>query len=324
MANAAKGEPVLWLIGVDEKGATIPGAEHRELNNWYPQLVKEFDEGVAPALLVDLNVNSDGKTVVALLFETTSAPFVIKVPNTDRLEIPWREGTRTRSAKRAELIRLLSLLEAQRTVFPIREFANETARAQALAIERPPFWEYLLTVELLKTKLSSVRRRYDEVHSGLTFSRSRIIAGREFLKLVEERMNDLMILVELLTSITQREIPASWGPSGVPGDPLEIKRATDRLIDACNELVEWESDIMRVRPPSAWETIQQLLKGYTGNLLSEIERFPVELGKPFETENPCGEYNVNLVFDIGGERVEQLSVEIRRLAISQTNPDQWE
>ena len=48
-ANAAKGEPVLWLIGVDEKGGTIPGAEHKELNNWYPQLVKEFD-GVAPFL----------------------------------------------------------------------------------------------------------------------------------------------------------------------------------------------------------------------------------------------------------------------------------
>lgn len=39
-ANAAKGEPILWLIGVDEKGATVPGAEHKELNNWYPQLVK--------------------------------------------------------------------------------------------------------------------------------------------------------------------------------------------------------------------------------------------------------------------------------------------
>ena len=221
MANAAKGEPILWLIGVDEKGATIPGTEHRELNNWYPQLVKEFD-GVAPSLLVDLNINIDEKTVVALLFETTGAPFVIKVPNTDRLAVPWREGTRTRSATRAELIRLLSLLQAQRTVLPIKEFVDETPRAQALAIERPPFWEYLLTVELLQTKLRPVRRRYDEVHSGLTFTRSQIIAGKEFLKLIEERMNDLMVLVELLSSTVQSEIPASWGPSGTPGDPLEI------------------------------------------------------------------------------------------------------
>src|SRR5690349_451352 len=61
-ANAAKGESVLWLIGVDEKGGTIPGAEHRELNNWYPQLVKEFDS-VAPCLITDLNIDVDDKTV---------------------------------------------------------------------------------------------------------------------------------------------------------------------------------------------------------------------------------------------------------------------
>ena len=324
MANAANGEPILWLIGVDEKGATIPGAEHHELNNWYPQLVKQFD-GVAPGLLVDLNIDIDEKTVVALLFETTSAPFVIKVPNTDRFEIPWREGTRTRSATRTELIRVLSLMHARGTVLPIKEFVNETPRVQFLAIERPPFWEYLLTVELLKSKLSVVRRRYDELHSGLVFTRSQIIAGKEFLKLIEEKMSDLIVLVELISSIVQREIPASWGPSGVPGEPLEIKRATDRLINACNELIEWESDIIRVRPPSAWEKIQQLLKGFTAELLSEIERFPMELGEPFETENPRGEYNINLVFNIGGERVQQLSVEVSRLvSILQTDPDQWE
>lgn len=100
-ANAAKGEPILWLIGVDEKGATITGAEHNALNDWYPQLTKEFD-GIAPRLSTDLNIEVGDKTIVALLFETTDAPFMIKVPNSDRLEIPWREGTRTRSATRAE------------------------------------------------------------------------------------------------------------------------------------------------------------------------------------------------------------------------------
>src|SRR5262245_31322157 len=68
-ANAAKGEFVLWLIGVDEKGGTIPGADHRELNNWYPQLMKEFDD-VAPGLSADVNIDVSDKTVVALLFET--------------------------------------------------------------------------------------------------------------------------------------------------------------------------------------------------------------------------------------------------------------
>ena len=82
---------------------------------------------------------------------------------------------------------------------------------------------------------------------------------------------------------------------------------------------------MCVRPPSAWEKIQQLLKGFTSDLLREIERLPVELGEPFEAENPRGEYNINLVFNISGKRVEQLTAEIKRLAtILQTDRDQWE
>jgi len=323
-ANAAKSEPVLWLIGIDEKGGMIPGAEHKELNNWYPQLVKEFD-GVAPRLSVDVNVDVEDKTVVALLFETVDAPFIIKVPNTDRLEIPWREGTRTRSATRAEVVRTLSLLQAQGTLIPIKEFAEETPKAQALAIERPPYWEYLLTVELLKSKLGVVRRKYDELHAGRAFRRSRIMGGKEFLKLMQEKMGDIEVLVELIKSIGEREIPASWGPSGVPGDALEIKRATDRLSKACDELVEWESDIMRVKPPSAWERVQQLLKGFTADTLNEIERFPVELSKPFECDPPLREYNINLTFDVGGDRIEHLSAEIRHIArIVQSDPDQWD
>jgi hypothetical protein len=41
-----------------------------------------------------------------MLFETTRAPFVIKHDG-DRLEVPWRDGAGTRSARREDLLRLL-------------------------------------------------------------------------------------------------------------------------------------------------------------------------------------------------------------------------
>ena len=122
-ANAALGENILWLIGVDEKAGTVPGADHNELANWHPQLKKEFDQGIAPALVANINIIFDRATAVALLFETTNAPFVVKVPNTDRLEIPWREGTRTRSATRFEVTKLLSVLQSHGTLLPVKDFA---------------------------------------------------------------------------------------------------------------------------------------------------------------------------------------------------------
>jgi hypothetical protein len=110
-ANAARGENILWIIGVDEKGKKVSGADSKDLAAWHPQLEKQFD-GLAPKL-TDLNIPVEDKTVIALLFETDRAPFVIKNSNggSPELEVPWREGTRTKSATRSDLIRLLSPIQ---------------------------------------------------------------------------------------------------------------------------------------------------------------------------------------------------------------------
>jgi hypothetical protein len=105
-ANPAVGEPILWIIGVDQKGAVV-GADHKELANWYKQVESNFDE-LAPGV-TDVNIPIDDKTIVALLFDTERKPFVIKSAGGGPVthEVPWRGSTSTRSAKRSELIRLL-------------------------------------------------------------------------------------------------------------------------------------------------------------------------------------------------------------------------
>jgi hypothetical protein len=116
-ANAARGAPILWLIGVDEERGIV-GAEHEELANWYPQVRTQFD-GLAP-VLTDLNIPThNGKTAVALLFETDRAPFIVKNVvfgqrggGPVRFEVPWRENTSIRTASRSDLLRLLTPLQA--------------------------------------------------------------------------------------------------------------------------------------------------------------------------------------------------------------------
>src|SRR5437016_570969 len=52
-ANAAGGNPILWLIGVDEKDHTVPGADYKELADWFPGVRSQFDDLAPP--LQDLN-----------------------------------------------------------------------------------------------------------------------------------------------------------------------------------------------------------------------------------------------------------------------------
>src|SRR5262245_16139635 len=73
-ANAARGEPILWIVGVDEGGRRVTGAEISDFADWWVRVKACFDE-LAPEVS-SVNVPSDGKTVVALCFETDRAPYV--------------------------------------------------------------------------------------------------------------------------------------------------------------------------------------------------------------------------------------------------------
>lgn len=107
-ANSARGEPILWLIGIDEKKGVV-GADFEELSIWFAKVRSRFDQLMAPNL-VSISVPYNGQTVVALLFETDRSPFVIRIPDSGGIithEVPWREANSTRSARRSDLIKLL-------------------------------------------------------------------------------------------------------------------------------------------------------------------------------------------------------------------------
>jgi len=103
-ANSANGEPVLWVVGVQEDGRVI-GAQKRELANWLPAVAKRFD-GPAPRLSQCLAVPCQGKMVLGLLFLTDELPYVVCKADGSK-EVPWREGNKTRQAGRTELVGLL-------------------------------------------------------------------------------------------------------------------------------------------------------------------------------------------------------------------------
>lgn len=112
-ANAARGDDILWLIGVSDETGKIVGADQTERADWLHAATSSFED-VVPDLLCDLNIPVDGKSVVALVFATDRAPYVVKNPSYGRrgagpisLEIPWRQGTAVRSANRQDLLRIL-------------------------------------------------------------------------------------------------------------------------------------------------------------------------------------------------------------------------
>lgn len=88
--NAARGEPVLWLIVVDEQQG-VTGASFAQVSDWLAQVRACFD-GVYPELARNQNISVNTETIVALLFDTTRSPFVVKNPvHGHRVVGRWKE-----------------------------------------------------------------------------------------------------------------------------------------------------------------------------------------------------------------------------------------
>jgi len=107
-ANAARVETILWLIGVDEAGGLTGAVLDRDFAIWWSQVESRF-HGNAPDLIDHFTAFRGDEAFTVLQFDTRAAPFVVRSPDPgdDRLEVPWRDGTRTRSARHDELLRIL-------------------------------------------------------------------------------------------------------------------------------------------------------------------------------------------------------------------------
>jgi len=134
-ANSARGEPILWVIGLDEKAGVV-GAERNKFSDWWNQVKAEFD-GLSPSVEL-LNVPVGEKEVVGLLFDTSRFPFVVKNPNGGAVqyEVPWREGTAIRSARREDLIEILAPMQR----LPDLELLSASLTVSKRPGERGEYW----------------------------------------------------------------------------------------------------------------------------------------------------------------------------------------
>jgi hypothetical protein len=137
-ANAARGDPIIWLIGVDENSHQVTTPRDIDPADWWPVMSKRFDE-VSPDLLHTTVHLDGGKIVVVLAFTTDQAPYVITTGTKEgrvEREVPMRVATGTRSAHRHDLLLMLAPLVKVPKAVPIKV----TARADVGGVgETYPF-----------------------------------------------------------------------------------------------------------------------------------------------------------------------------------------
>lgn len=109
-ANAARGQPITWVFGLDEDAHRINPDLDLDLADLLQRLQSRFDEGECPRPTANHHwFTFDQGAILAVEFDTTYPPYVIrKASGGDwSIVVPWRDATRVRAARRADLQRVL-------------------------------------------------------------------------------------------------------------------------------------------------------------------------------------------------------------------------
>lgn len=115
-ANQARANEILWFIGaVEDPVPRVLGQSPGEPDaaTWWTPIEARFDD-VAPAPVFAHTTLDSTRSVLGIGFDTTRPPYVIRLAmDKPSREVPWREGTRIRTANRFDLLRLLAPITKQ-------------------------------------------------------------------------------------------------------------------------------------------------------------------------------------------------------------------
>lgn len=157
-----------------------------------------------------------------------------------------------------------------------REFVSESRKAISLIQERPPFWEYLLTCELLDQAVASGKRRLDELNGGLVYRPVESVSDDEAMPRIQKLITDLINISSSLDPAL-KQIPPTWGPPGVTGNPVEIRNACERIASLINGAVDWETAIRFIRVADEFCPVFESLRGSTLEIIDELARIVPEI-----------------------------------------------
>ncbi|MBX7210407.1 MAG: DUF4062 domain-containing protein [Verrucomicrobiaceae bacterium] len=298
-----------------------------DVHSGKPIVNLEFEEAVAAGLPVFVFVRKSVMTLLPHWKNSANWQFTRDVDGPEVFEFVERlrgegrwifEFDRTDEIKTVLSVQLSNLLRdlldrsSAGTLDPLAEFGSESREAERIAREKPKYWEFFLIAELVRTKLKSVRLRYDRLAGGFVHIRGERMRGKQFIEDIQDLFADVLAIAEAMRKQFAISLQESMGPLGKPGNASEIKTAVDGLIDLFNNLIDCEERLHAMRPPEIMEAARDALKGIAEVPLKEFEQFPEQFLKPFENGNdPTGVLKLTVTF--GEPDFERFKMEMEKL-----------
>lgn len=228
----------------------------------------------------------------------------------DNLLLIWKEKHEEKLmqeiGKPGELLRRLANNREVGQLGPIPLYAEQIVR------EKPPYWEYMLTAELLDFNLKPVLRAARDLELGLVVRPKILLAPEDFFRWMSAKPSDLMMFGEAMKGLLA-EMQGAWGPPGEPGDAELISHVAQLFGRAARHMVETAEEAKFTDAPDGFKGVMDcIVEGalYPIRNLPEVSKF---IRSMFQAErNPSGKYEYVLKIELPSDWADRFERELAK------------
>ncbi|WP_333590321.1 HNH endonuclease [Brevundimonas sp.] len=222
----------------------------------------------------------------------------------------WKRDHETRMA--SVLGKAGALARERFRVRELEPFAKASYLAQQIVLDRPEYWEYKLTAELLRTMAEPVLTRWRHLERGLYTRPSRIIDRDEFIQWHSAHFAEMSRFSTAFGGLINEVFAEAWGEPGVAGSEIDILRACHLFVDLCEQLILWEEKVRFAVVPDEFEEVRALMVGIGGRFLVQLALVPPMLTGLFSGEAKTGVHRLSLELDLPPGWVERHAAALKR------------
>ena len=192
------------------------------------------------------------------------------------------------------------------------EFESCSYLAQQIVIDKPDHWEYKLTIELLRTRMAPLLRRWQALEKGLYTKPAVIVTIAEIGDWFQARFSEIQKIADAFSGLVNDELPRAWGAPSEPGSETEILQVCDLLVECAQRVVQWGETTCFAALPSEFDEAQALLMGSARSFIEQLARIPKEMGAIFDQDRPSGVHKISLVLTLPDEWSDKFRRAVKR------------
>ncbi|HDR9148184.1 TPA: HNH endonuclease [Burkholderia vietnamiensis] len=180
----------------------------------------------------------------------------------------------------------------------LEEFGRLSYLAERIILEKGEYWEFRLTVEMLRYEMAPIFQRWSALQRGLYVMPVTRIAPSEFVPWLSDRMHEIMQIVTAFSALANSEFAHAWGDLGVAGSDTEIVTVCRLFAEVCASTLAWEEQVRFSRVDEPFTEVHGLLSGVARDLFEKARRIPEFIENILRQNSKNETYHLQLVLTL--------------------------